>query len=100
MKKSNHINFEQAIDFGEYQPEILSEFEEWKGFTSYTQLQFILKGIENRRKRLTAQIADMYNVLDFSLKPEAKEAAEQLLKLLKKVEEDKEKLTIEYSSKI
>lgn len=94
------LTFNQAISLGEYSPDILSNYEEWKDLTPYAQLQYITKAMDNRKELLTKQLADLYNVLDFRLKPELKEALANIHKHLKKIEEDREMYYLEYSRKI
>lgn len=100
QKVSNSLSFEEAIKLGEYKPEFLSKYPEWKQLSPYTQLQYIKQAMDNRRKRLTQQMGELYNVLDFSLKPDLKEAIANIHKHLNKIEDDKEKYFIEYTKKI
>lgn len=100
MKNKKILTLSELIDLGEYDIEKLSEYEEWQEFSPYIQLQYITKAIDNRRKKLTQQLAQLYNVLDYRLKPEVQEAVKNLHKSLKNLEDDKERIFIEFSSKI
>lgn len=94
---SKIMNFQKAIDMGEYDPKYLSRFEEWKDFARHSQFQYIKTAIENRRKHLLAHWADISTILDFSKKPELAEALKNIEKQLKMIEDDREKLFVEYS---
>jgi hypothetical protein len=96
MKVAN-LTLQKAVELGEYQPEYLSNFSEWKKFSRHTQFQFIKTAIENRRKLLLQQWADISTILDFSKKPELSEALKNIEKQLRQVEDDREELLIEYS---
>lgn len=96
-RKVSKITLQKAVDLGEYDPKFLATFAEWHTLSRYVQFQFIKTAIENRRKQLLMQYAEMSNILDLSLKPEMREAMKSVHDQLKKVEEDREKILIEYS---
>ncbi len=87
----------QAINMGEYNPEYLSTFPEWHQFSKHTQLQYIRTAIENRRKQLLTQWAEIDRAIDFRLKPELKSAQKNIEAQMKKLERDRENLYIEFS---
>lgn len=91
------ITLQKAIDLGEYKPEYLSTFAEWHTLSKHIQFQYIKTAIENRRKQLISQYAEINNILDFSLKPHLTEALHNIEKQLKMLELDREKLFVEYS---
>jgi len=91
------MTLQKAVDMGEYNPKYLSTFPEWYDLSRHMQFQFVKQAIENRRKQLLIQYAEMNNVLDLRLKPEIKEAMKSVHDQLKKVETDREKLLVEYS---
>ena len=91
------MTLEKAVEMGEYEPSYLSTFPEWHGLTKYLQLQYIRRAIENRRRQLMFQWAEINNVLDFRLKPNLKEALRNIEKHLKKLDEDEERLFLEYT---
>lgn len=95
--KSSKMTLQKAVDMGEYKPDFLSTFPEWHELSRHLQFQFIRQGIDNRHKQLIMQYAEINNVLDFSLKPHLKEALENVHKQLKKLDEDREELYLEYS---
>lgn len=91
------MNFQKAIEMGEYDPKYLAKFAEWEDFARHTQFQYIKTAIENRRRHLLSQWADISTILDFSKKPELAEALKNIEKQLRIIEDDREKLFIEYS---
>lgn len=99
-KNHQTLSFQEAINMGEYKPEILSKYSEWEGLSSYAQLQYIKQGMDNRKKNLTLQMAELYNVLDFRMKPDLKDAINNIHNHLSKIEDDREKYYLEYSYKL
>jgi hypothetical protein len=91
------MTLQEAINMGEYNPEYLSTYPEWHQFSKHTQLQYIRMALENRRKQLLMQWAEINNMLDFRLKPELQEALKNIEKQMKKLAEDREHLFLEYS---
>ncbi|KKQ75164.1 MAG: hypothetical protein US96_C0016G0018 [Candidatus Woesebacteria bacterium GW2011_GWB1_38_5b] len=53
-----------------------------------------------RQKQLVMQYAEINNVLDFRLKPELKEALNNIHKQLRKLDDDRERIYLEYSQKL
>lgn len=96
-KQKNKMTLREAIDMGEYNPEFLATFPEWHTLGRHVQFQFIRQGLDNRRKHLIVQYAEINNILDFRLKPHLKEAMSNIEKQLKAMEIDREKLFVEYS---
>lgn len=95
--KSAKMTLQKAVDLGEYNPAFLSTFPEWSTLSRHVQLQFIKQGIDNRRRHLLVQWAEINNAIDFRLKPNMQEALTNIEKQLKKLESDKENLFFEYS---
>ena len=95
---TNILSFQEAIEMGEYDPSYLANYPEWHQFPRHTQFQYIIKALDNRRKQLLTQWAEITNVLDFRLKPHLREALGNIEKQLEQVKNDKEKLFVEYSS--
>ena len=96
--KSPVMTLQKAVDLGEYEPDYLATFSEWSILSRHVQFQFIKEGLENRRRQLIQQWAEISNVLDFRLKPNLKIALKNIEKQLKKLSNDKERLYLEYSS--
>jgi hypothetical protein len=94
--KGTKMSLQKAIDMGEYNPAYLSTFPEWQELSPHIRFQFIKTAIENRRRQLVMQYADICNVLDFRLKPELKETLDNIHKQLKKLDSDFEKISMEY----
>lgn len=93
------MTLQKAVDLGEYKPEFLETFAEWHILSPHVQLQYIRQALANRRKHLLTQWAEISNVLDFRLKPELKGALRKIEDQMRKLEDDREKLYLEYSSK-
>lgn len=96
MNKTD-LKFEQAIEMGEYDPEFLGQFPQWSTYSRRVQFEFIRKALENRNRHLITQWAEITNMLDFRLKPHLRDALKNIEKQLKRLQEDKEKLYVEYS---
>jgi hypothetical protein len=93
----SNITLRGAIDLGEYDPNYLGTFPEWNQLSRHIQFQYIKTAIDNRRKQLTMQYAEVNNILDFSKKPHLTEALKNIEKQLKIIELDRERLFVEYS---
>lgn len=91
------MTLEKAIEMGEYEPSYLSTFPEWHQLTKYLQFQYIRRGVENRRRHLRVQWAEINNVLNFSLKPHLKEALRNIEIQLKELDRNEERLYLEYT---
>ncbi len=95
--KSQSMTLQKAVDLGEYDPEYLKTFPEWHLLSPHVQLQFIREGLDNRRRQLLMQWAEMDRAIDYRLKPHLQIAQKNVEKQLKKIEEDRERLYSEYS---
>lgn len=82
---------------GEYDPKFLSRFPEWHELPRHSQFQLIRQALDNRRKHLTVQWAEIVNILDFSKKPHLQEALQNIQDQLDRLNEDRERLFTEYS---
>ncbi|MBU1088464.1 hypothetical protein KKA02_01105 [Patescibacteria group bacterium] len=91
------VNLDKAIELGEYDVNYLSRFDEWKELPRNSQWQLIRRAIRNRKTLLRVNYAEIFNQLNFSEKPELAKALKNVEKQLKKLNEDEEKLQIEYS---
>ncbi len=94
---ASYLTLQKAIDFGEYDPEKLANFAEWHQLSKHAQFELIKKALDNRRHHLLEQWAALNNMLDFSKKPHLKPAIKNIEKQLKEVENDREKLYVDYS---
>ncbi len=97
QKKGQNMTLQQAIDLGEYYLDVLSTFPEFLKLSHHAQFQMVRQALENRRHQLLMQWAETSNMLDFSKKPELKEALVNIKKQLDKVEEDREKIYLDFS---
>ncbi len=98
QQKAN-ITLQQAIDFGEYNPEFLANFEEWHTLSTHIQWQLIRKALDIRQRQLITQYAELNNALDYSKKSQLHQAAKNVERQLRELAQDKERLYIEYSNK-
>ncbi len=94
------ITLKETIDLGEYEPKYLAQFPEWEQLTAHIQMEYIRKAIENRRKQLVVQWAQVNNVLDFRLKPELQEVLNKLSERIRQLERDQERIWVEYAKKM
>jgi len=90
------MTLQKAVDLGEYNPKYLSTFPEWYELSRHIQFQFIKTALENRRHQLLQQYGEISNVLDFRLKPELKETLNNIHKQLRVLDNDFEKISMEY----
>ena len=97
ISSATKLTLEKAIELGEYDPNFLTNFAEWHGLSPHVQFQFIRKALDNRSRQLVTQYAELSNVLDFSKKPEIKEAMKNVEKQIRELREDKERLYMQYS---
>ena len=95
---SAKMTLQKAVELGEYNPEFLATFPEWHTLSRHAQFQFIRQALANRHRHLIVQWAEINNLLDFSKKPELKDALKNIEKQLNELEKDKEKLYLEYSN--
>ena len=95
---STYLTLPKAIEFGEYDPDYLATFPEWLQLNKHAQFELINQALKNRNRQLLKQWADVNNILDFSKKPHLQIALRNIEKQLKQVEEDRERLLVEYSS--
>jgi hypothetical protein len=95
--QGNKMTLQKAVEMGEYNPEFLSTFAEWHIISRHIQFQYIRTALENRRHQLLQQYAEINNILDFSKKPHLKDAMKNIEKQLRVIEDDRERLFVEYS---
>ncbi len=99
MPKTRDMSLDKAISMGEYDPQVLNKYPEWKNFSPHGQLQQIKQGLDNRRKQLLMQWAELDRAIDARLKPNLEVAKKNIETQLKKIETERERLYFEYSSK-
>ena len=98
QQAASTMTLQQAIDMGEYDPQYLANYPEWHQLSKHAQLQYIRKAQDNRDQQLITQWAEINNVIDFRNKPELKKALMNIEVQMKKVDADRERLYLEYSS--
>src|SRR3989344_7180806 len=84
---STTMTLQKAVELGEYKPEFLETFAEWHTLSTHVQLQYIRQAIDNRKRHLITQWAEINNVLDFRLKPELKGALRKIEDQMRKLED-------------
>lgn len=94
------ITLQQAVDFGEYQPDYLANFAQWHTLSPHIQWQLVRKALDIRHTQLITQYAELNNVLHLSKKPHVQNAMRSVEKQLKQLMEDQERLYVEYSNKL
>lgn len=97
MPDKGFLTLEKAIELGEYEPEFLSQFKEFRNLSRYSQFQLVRQAIKNREQQLRLHYAEINNQLDFRLKPELKKALKNIEQKLADLSTDEEKLFVEYS---
>lgn len=96
--QSAPFSLKEAINLGEYEPEILAQYPEWEKLSNYARFQLISQGLETRRKQLFKKWSEIINFIDDSDNPTLQEEAKgNIERQLKKLREDKERLYLEYS---
>jgi len=96
-KTTQFMTLQKAVDMGEYEPEYLATFPEWHTLSKHVQFQFIKQGLDNRRRQLWVQWAEVNNTPDFHLKPYLTITLKNIERLIKKLDDDWEKLFVKYS---
>ncbi len=91
------LTLEKAIDFGEYDPEYLAQFQEWHAYTRHMQFELIKKALLNRRRQLLNQWMELNCANDYRIKPHLQEASSSIDRQLEKLTKDKEMLYSRYS---
>lgn len=97
MTNKKTLTLDEAIDLGEYQPEYLEQFEEFKKLSRYSQFQLIRKAIKNRESQLRIHYAELVNQLDFRKKETLREGMANIQEKIHQLNDDEEKLLVEYS---
>jgi len=96
-KSKQFMTLQKAVDMGEYDPEYLATFPEWFTLSRHVQFQFIKQGLDNRRRQLWLQWAEINNTPNFHLKPHLAIALTNVEKQIKKLDSDWEKFFVKYS---
>lgn len=91
------LTLEKAVELGEYNPNFLANFPVWHTLSKHMQFQYVRKALENRRKQLLTQYAELNNVLDLRNKPNVWRAIKNVEKQLHHLLSEKERLFTEYS---
>jgi len=94
---TSKLTLDKAIEMGEYDPDYLAQFPEWRSYTHHMQFEFIKKALANRRRQLLFQWMEINKANDYRLKPHLIEASRSIDKQLEKLTKDKEKLYSKYT---
>ena len=100
QKSTPSLTLNEAIDFGEYNPDYLAQFEEWDTLTPHIQWQLIRKAVDIRRQQMITQYAELNNVLNLSKKPHVQSAMKNVEKQLDDLRKDREDLYVVYSKRM
>jgi hypothetical protein len=95
-KKSKSLSLREAIELGEYHKEYLSQFPDWLKLSRSSQHQLIREAIRNRRNQLRKEYADVFNVLNFSKKPELQSVLDGIVQKIQSLDDDEEHIWLEY----
>lgn len=91
------MTFEEAIQMGEYQPEFLDQYPEWKTFSKHVQLEYISKAIDIRRRQLIRKWSEIIEMMDQAEIPEMKQkSVANIFRQIKELAKEKERLYFEY----
>ena len=99
-QKKTTMTLQEAIDFGEYDPEYLSNFAEWHTLSSHIQWQMVRKALDIRRRQLVTQYAELCNVLDLREKPNVQESIKNIEKQLAELAKDRERLYVAFTNNL
>lgn len=92
------MTFDEAIQMGEYKPELLSQYPEWKTFSHHVQWEYISKAMANRKTQLMRKWSETINFMDQSdIVGLKKQIADSIFEQIRKLGEEKERLYLEYS---
>lgn len=94
---SQFLTLEKAIELGNYAPEFLAQFAEFRQLPRYTQFQLIRQALRNREAQLRLHYAELNNQLDFRRKPDLKRGLENIETQIQQLNADEERLLVEYS---
>lgn len=95
--KTRIITFKESIELGKYEPEYLSQYQEWQELDRHLQFQYISQAIINRRRQLRLQWAQLANQPNFSKKPHLATAQQKVVTALQKLDVDEEELMVAYA---
>ena len=85
------MTLQKAVELGEYKPEVLSQYSDWKLLSKHGQLQFIRTGLRYHKGQLLTQYASLFNIPNYSLKADELEPKlNHILDLVKEVDRDEE----------
>jgi hypothetical protein len=98
LKAGTTITLQKSIELGEYDPKYLATFAEWHDLSRHSQFELVKQALRNRQRQLEKQWAEISNMIDFSLKPNLQEALKNIEEQKRILQEDKERLYVEYSA--
>ena len=97
LANDRSVSLKEAVEMGEYDPNYLSTFAEWQKMSKNMQWQMIRKALKRRAFLLRVNYAEIFNQLDFSKKPELKQALENVQKQIEKLQDEEARLQLKYS---
>lgn len=57
------LTLQKAVELGEYDPQVLAQFDEWQMLSAHAQLQLIDKGLDNCERQLGRQWAKISSLV-------------------------------------
>ncbi len=91
------FNLKEAINLGEFEPEVLAKYPEWEKLSNYARFELIRQGLENRRRQLFKKWGEVVNFIGDSKTSDRQETKDNIERQLEALRADKERLYNEYS---
>lgn len=82
----------KAVELGEYDPEVLSQWPEWHKLSQHARFQLVRKGLKNKDFQLRSEWAEINNQLNFSQKPYLARALKEVEKQITKLREEEDRM--------
>lgn len=93
----NSFNLKEAINLGEFEPEVLEKYPEWEKLSNYARFEMVRQGLENRRRQLFKKWGEVVNFTGDFPNASRQETKENIERQLEALRADKERLYNEYS---
>ena len=87
----------KAVELGEYEPTVLSQWPEWHKLSHHGQFQLVRKGLANKDFQLRSEWAEINNQLNFSQKPYLQKALLSIDKQIKDLRSEEDRLFVEFT---
>ena len=87
----------RAVEFGEYDPEVLSRFPEWHQLGRHAQFMLVRKGMNNRNIQLQSTWGEINNQSHFSQKPHLQAALKNIERQIAHLRSEEDRLFVEFT---